>query len=214
MEVRAGEVHALLGANGAGKSTLSRVISGHVRRDRGTLSWRGAALDPRSPRDALVRRHRHGDAGDQPGARPFRAGKHLSARTRAAGPLALPARCASGRRDILDSLGQEAALPLDFEVRRLSAAQRQLVEIAKALAVDATLIIFDEPTASLSPGEVERLFDVMTRLRAAGRALVFVSHRLEEVFADHRPGDGDARGPDAWRARCRPAACRNPTSSG
>lgn len=102
--------------------------------------------------------------------------------------LARPGRLRSGALrqrayGILASLGQQDALALDAEVNRLSVAQRQLVEIAKALAVDAALIIFDEPTASLSPGEVERLFDVMARLRAAGRALVFVSHRLEEVFA-------------------------------
>jgi ABC-type sugar transport system ATPase subunit len=84
---------------------------------------------------------------------------------------------------LLANLGHEHALPLDVEVARLSAAQRQLVEIAKALALDADLIIFDEPTASLSPLEVERLFDIMARLRDGGRALVFVSHRLEEVFA-------------------------------
>ena len=182
VEIAAGEVHALLGANGAGKSTLSRVISGHVRRDAGTLTWRGAPLDPRSPRDAL-------SAGIAMVMQETSLAPDLSVLENIFLPeLALPGRLRYPAlrlraRKILDSLGQEAALPLDFEVRRLSAAQRQLVEIAKALAVDATLIIFDEPTASLSPGEVERLFEVMGRLRAAGHALVFVSHRLEEVFA-------------------------------
>lgn len=182
MEVAAGEVHALLGANGAGKSTLSRVISGHVRRDRGRLTWRGATLDPRSPRDAL-------SAGIAMVAQEASLAPDLSVLENIFLPeLALPGRLRyptlrQRARRILESLGQEAGLPLDTEVLRLSVAQRQLVEIAKALAVDATLIIFDEPTASLSPGEVERLFDVMTRLRAAGHALVFVSHRLEEVLA-------------------------------
>jgi ABC-type sugar transport system ATPase subunit len=180
--VAAGEVHALLGANGAGKSTLSRVISGHVRRDRGTLRWRGAPLDPRSPRDALA-------AGIAMVMQETSLAPDLSVLENIFLPeLAQPGRlrCAKLReraRRILDSLGQEAALPLDFEVRQLSVAQRQLVEIAKALAVNAELIIFDEPTASLSPGEVERLFDVMARLRVAGHGLVFVSHRMEEVFA-------------------------------
>ena len=77
----------------------------------------------------------------------------------------------------------KAIVPLEAEVRGLSAAQKQLVEIAKALGLGAKLIIFDEPTASLSPSEVERLFDIMGRLREDGRGLVFVSHRLEEVFA-------------------------------
>jgi ABC-type sugar transport system ATPase subunit len=182
IEVAAGEVHALLGANGAGKSTLSRVISGHVRRDRGTLTWKGAALDPRSPREVL-------SAGIAMVMQETSLAPDLSVLENIFLPeLAQPGRLRYATlrqraRGILDSLGQQADLPLDLEVRRLSVAQRQLVEIAKALAVDATLIIFDEPTASLSPGEVERLFDVMTRLRSTGRALVFVSHRLEEVFA-------------------------------
>jgi ribose transport system ATP-binding protein/rhamnose transport system ATP-binding protein len=182
VELAGGEVHALLGANGAGKSTLSRVISGHVRRDRGTLRWRGQPLDPRSPRDALA-------AGIAMVMQETSLAPDLSVLENIFLPeLALPGRLRFGAlreraRSILDSLGQEAAVPLDHEVRRLSVAQRQLVEIAKALAVNAELIIFDEPTASLSPGEVERLFDVMTRLREDGRALVFVSHRLEEVFA-------------------------------
>ena len=85
--------------------------------------------------------------------------------------------------EILADLGQEHAVSLDAEARDLSAAQRQLVEIAKALALKANLIIFDEPTASLSPSEVERLFDVIARLESAQCAVVFVSHRLEEVFA-------------------------------
>ena len=97
--------------------------------------------------------------------------------------------------EILADLGQERSLSLDAEARDLSAAQRQLVEIAKALALNANLIIFDEPTASLSPSEVERLFDVISRLEAANCAVVFVSHRLEEVFAISDEITRHARGP-------------------
>ena len=182
LEVAAGEVHGLLGANGAGKSTLSRVISGHVRRDRGTLTWRGRALDVRSPREAIA-------AGIVMVMQETSLAPDLSVLENIFLPeLARPGRLRYGAlreraRGILGSLGQADGLALDAEVHRLSVAQRQLVEIAKALAVNAALIIFDEPTASLSPGEVERLFDVMARLRVAGHALVFVSHRLEEVFA-------------------------------
>jgi ABC-type sugar transport system ATPase subunit len=182
LQLLAGEVHGLLGANGAGKSTLSRVISGHLRRDRGQITWRGAPLDCRNAREAIA-------AGIAMVMQETSLAPDLSVLENIFLPeLARPGRLRYGElkqrgRGILAGLGQEDSLPLDVEVSRLSVAQRQLVEIAKALAVDAALIIFDEPTASLSPGEVERLFDVMARLRAAGHALVFVSHRLEEVFA-------------------------------
>lgn len=182
LEVLSGEIHGLLGANGAGKSTLSRIICGHVARDSGDISYNGAPLTVHSTRDAM------------------RSGIALVAQETSLAPdmsvlenIFLPELGRPGRlsfssmrkraQEILGRLGHDHALPLDEEVRRLSAAQRQLVEIAKALALDASLVIFDEPTSSLSPSEVERLFDIMARLRDDGRGLIFVSHRLEEVFA-------------------------------
>ncbi len=177
-----GEVHGLLGANGAGKSTLSRVISGHVRRDAGSVLYAGVPLDLKSPREAL-------NSGIAMVMQETSLARDLSVTEN----IFLPALGRPGRlshklmrrraEQILTELGQDQSLPLGAEVRELSAAQRQLVEIAKALALNANLIIFDEPTASLSPGEVERLFDVITRLKASGCAVAFVSHRLEEVFA-------------------------------
>jgi ribose transport system ATP-binding protein/rhamnose transport system ATP-binding protein len=182
LSLRAGATHALLGANGAGKSTLSRVISGHIRRDSGEILYRGRPLDVRSPREAL-------DAGIAMVMQETSLAPDLSVLEniflpdlRRSGRLSRPAmRRRAG--EILADLGQERSLSLEAEARDLSAAQRQLVEIAKALALNANLIIFDEPTASLSPSEVERLFDVISRLEAANCAVVFVSHRLEEVFA-------------------------------
>jgi ABC-type sugar transport system ATPase subunit len=181
-ELLSGEVHGLLGANGAGKSTLSKVISGHVRPDAGDVIYRGQPIRLRSTRDAL-------DIGIAIVMQETSLVPDLSV----AENIFLPELGRPGRlsyadlhkrgAELLSVLGQTDALPLDIEVRRLSAAQRQLVEIAKALGLNAKLIIFDEPTSSLSPSEVERLFDIMTRLRADGRGLVFVSHRLEEVFA-------------------------------
>ncbi len=177
-----GEIHALLGANGAGKSTLSKVISGHVRRDAGEILLRGAPVNFRSTREAMA-------AGIAIVMQETSLAPDLSVLEN----LFLPELGRAGRlnrgalrrraRAILGDLGREHALPLETEVGRLSAAQRQLVEIGKALAQDAGIIIFDEPTASLSPGEVEHLFDIMERLRVSGRSLVFVSHRLEEVLA-------------------------------
>lgn len=180
-ELRAGEVHGLLGANGAGKSTLSKVISGHHLPDAGELVFQGRPLRLRSTREAL-------DAGIAIVMQETSLVPDLTVVENIFLPeLARPGRLSYGKlrargTELLESLGQADAVPLDTEVRRLSAAQRQLVEIAKALGLQAKLIIFDEPTASLSPGEVERLFEIMGRLRADGRGLVFVSHRLEEVF--------------------------------
>jgi ABC-type sugar transport system ATPase subunit len=176
------EICGLLGANGAGKSTLSRIICGHLPPTSGEILFRGAPLTIGSARDAL------------------RSGIALVAQETSLAPdmsvlenIFLPSYAVPGRlsytqlrqkaREILSELGHDHVLPLDMEVRRLSAAQRQLVEIAKALALNADLVIFDEPTASLSPTEVDRLFDIMARLRDSGKALAFVSHRLEEVFA-------------------------------
>ena len=177
-----GEVHGLLGANGAGKSTLSKVIAGHVIPDEGQLVYRGQPIRLRSTRDAL-------DNGIAIVMQETSLVPDLSV----AENIFLPELGRKGRgisyaslhrrgRELLATSGQEDVLPLDIKVRHLSAAQRQLVEIAKALGVGAELIIFDEPTASLSPIEVDRLFDIMTRLRAGGTGLIFVSHRLEEVF--------------------------------
>lgn len=176
------EIHGLLGANGAGKSTLSRIIAGHIGFDEGEVTYRTYPIRLRSTRDAL------------------RIGIAMVTQETSLVPdmsvlenIFLPELGRPGRLDrtalrkrgteLLDSLGQAEALPLDTEVRRLSSAQKQIVEIAKALGVRAKLIVFDEPTASLSPTEVDRLFDIMGRLRLSGRGLVFVSHRLEEVFA-------------------------------
>ncbi|KAA0970238.1 sugar ABC transporter ATP-binding protein [Aureimonas fodinaquatilis] len=177
-----GEVHGLLGANGAGKSTLSKVISGHYTPDSGEMFYRGQPLRLRNTREAL-----------QAGIAIVMQETSLVPDLTVLENIFLPELGRPGRLDyadmhkrgeaILAELGQAETLPFDREVRRLSSAQKQLVEIAKALGVQAKLMIFDEPTASLSPGEVERLFDVMARLRESGRGLVFVSHRLEEVFA-------------------------------
>src|ERR1700731_1101109 len=182
LDVYAGEIMGLLGANGAGKSTLSKVISGHVIRDAGSIMLEGRPLNLRTAREAI-----------QHGITMVMQETSLAPDLSVLENIFLAELGRHGRlsyrqlkrqaEEILDRLGQKETLPLDREVRLLSAAQRQLVEIAKALALNSTFIIFDEPTASLSPPEVERLFQVMTTLKRAGHTLVFVSHRLEEVFA-------------------------------
>ena len=180
--LNSGEIHALLGANGAGKSTLSKIISGHHTADSGALNYNGTALQLRSTREAIV-------AGISIVMQETTLASDLSVLENIFLPeLGRPGRLNLSRMrksatEVLEQLGVLGDIALDEEVGQLSAAQRQLVEIAKALALDAKLIIFDEPTASLSPSEVERLFDVMTGLKSRDHALIFVSHRLEEVFA-------------------------------
>ena len=88
-------------------------------------------------------------------------------------------------RAVLDELGLE--LPFDLPVSRLSVGQQQLVEIAKALATSARIIVMDEPTAALSDREIERLFAIIRRLRAAGAGIIYISHRMEELGAHRRP---------------------------
>jgi len=182
LTLRPGEVVGLLGANGAGKSTLSRIVSGHIAPTGGEIMFGGTPLTLGSARDALGR-------GIALVAQETSLAPDLSVLENIFLPhLATPGRLSFAKlrlraSELLRGLGHEHVLPLDAEVRVLSAAQRQLVEIAKALALDARLVIFDEPTASLSSTEVDRLFDIMTRLKDDGRALAFVSHRLEEVFA-------------------------------
>ena len=182
LDVYPGEVMGLLGANGAGKSTLSKVISGHVIRDAGSITLQGRPLSLRTAREAI----QHGITmvmQETSLAPDLSVLENLFLAELGRPGFLSYRRLKRQAEEILDRLGQKETLPLDREVRLLSAAQRQLVEIAKALALNSTLIIFDEPTASLSPPEVERLFQVMTTLKRAGHTLVFVSHRLEEVFA-------------------------------
>ena len=177
----AGEVHALVGANGAGKSTLSRVIAGYIRPDRGEMTLDGEPLHLSGSRDAL----RHGIC-------------MVTQETTLAPDLGvienimLPRLGMSGRLDwhklrqeaeaLLATLGGDVRLPLDATVGSLSISQLQIVEILKALALNSRIIIFDEPTSSLSPMEREQLFGVMRDLAARGHALIFVSHRMEEIF--------------------------------
>jgi len=183
-DVRPGEVHALLGENGAGKSTLIKIISGfHHPDEGGEVAVNGKAVHFATPRDAR-------DAGIATVYQELLLFPDLSVAENIF--LGHAPRTPLGRLDwttmrakaraLLDDLDSRE-LDVDARVGGLSVANRQRVEIAKALSMDAKLLIMDEPTASLADADVRRLLDVVRRLKARGVAIVYISHRMPEVFA-------------------------------
>ncbi|GGO64661.1 sugar ABC transporter ATP-binding protein [Nonomuraea cavernae] len=180
LDVRAGEVHCLLGQNGAGKSTLIKVLAGVHRPDEGTIEFNGAPVSPGSPNDAI----RLGFAtiyqeldlvdGLSVAENIFLGHEHarLGFVRRAAGNR--------GAREVLARLGHPEIRP-SAEVGRLSPAAKQVVSMARALSHDARLIIMDEPSAALAHDEVANLFRIIRELTAQGVAVVYISHRLEEI---------------------------------
>jgi rhamnose transport system ATP-binding protein len=180
--IHAGTVHALVGENGAGKSTLVKILTGVVHPDDGELLIDGEPHRVGDPQTA----HNLGIVAmfqeptvfpDLSVAENVFAGRHRRTPLRT---VAWGAMRAEASR-LLEDLG--ADFPADAPVRGLGVADRQLLEIAKALSSSARLLIMDEPTAALSPHEVDNLFATVRRLRERGVAIVFISHRLEEVTA-------------------------------
>ena len=194
LEVNAGEVHALLGENGAGKSTLMAVAAGSLQPDDGVVEIGGERLDAASPSAAqalglgVVYQH------------PALAEDLTVVENMA---LAVPrsmrpsiGRANAWARERLETIG--AKIEPTSRVSELSAAEGQLVEIAKALALEPKVLILDEPTAALDAEEVRHLFDQVRAIRARGTAIVYISHRIPEVreIADRLTvlRDGEARG--------------------
>jgi rhamnose transport system ATP-binding protein len=180
--IEAGTVHALVGENGAGKSTLVKILTGVVQPDDGGLLVEGEPQKVASPQEA----HRLGIVAmyqeptvfpDLTVAENVFAGRHPRGRLHTVDWRAMHSAVAQ----LLDELGVDFGP--DTPVRGLGVADRQLMEIAKALSSSARLLIMDEPTAALSPHEVDNLFVTVRRLRERGVAIVFISHRLEEVAA-------------------------------
>jgi ribose transport system ATP-binding protein len=182
LEVRRGEVHALLGENGAGKSTLLRLAAGAERPDEGVMTWRGKPYLPNGPADAA----RSGVAiiHQEPALAPALTVEDNLALGREARRFGFVRRRAlRARVEAALARFPHPELAPDRPVGTLSAAARQLVDIARALVFDADLVVMDEPTSSLSRPDAERLFGVVRELAAEGRAVVYVSHFLEEVRA-------------------------------
>ena len=180
LEVRSGEVLALVGENGAGKSTLMKVLSGAHRPDDGQMWLDGQSYSPRDPLDARNR-------GVAMIYQELSLAPHLSVMENillgiepTAGPLVRWGRMRRAASAALAEVGS-GDVPPDIQVRRLSIAQQQLVEIARAVATDCRVLVLDEPTSSLTQKDTLCLFDLIRRLRARGLAIVYISHFLEEV---------------------------------
>ncbi len=182
LEIRPGRVHALVGENGAGKSTLMNVIAGGLRPDAGRMAIGGAAYQPAGPLEAreagIALIHQELSLCDHLtvaenillGREPRRGGRY----DRAA------ARAEAAR--VLEPFHHPELHP-DRGVADLPIAARQVVEICRAVSADARVVLMDEPTSSLPREDVERLFDLVRRLRDRGVAVVYISHFLEEVRA-------------------------------
>ena len=180
LDVAAGEVHCLLGQNGAGKSTLIKVLAGAYRPDAGEIRWAGSPVGFGSPHDAdaagIATIHQELDLvpglsvaenvflGHEPGRLGF----------------SRPRTAEDATRALLTRLGHPE-IPPRRELGRLSAAGQQVVSMARALSRDARLIVMDEPSAVLDGDEVDNLFRVVRELTGAGVAVVYISHRLEEI---------------------------------
>ncbi|MCX8067705.1 MAG: sugar ABC transporter ATP-binding protein [Anaerolineae bacterium] len=184
LELAAGEVLALVGENGAGKSTLMKILSGAYRKDAGRIFINGQEVEITGPRHAQ-------QLGIAIIYQEFNLAPNLSAAAniflgrepRRPGPGRLfvdRRRMEQEAQKLLDRIG--ARISASTLVHDLSVAERQMVEIAKALAVNARIIIMDEPTSALGEEEVEKLFEVIRTLKQQGIGIIFITHRLEEVF--------------------------------
>lgn len=180
LDLEAGEVRALVGENGAGKSTLVKILAGAVPADAGHVEFRGAPLpsgDPLAVRNAgLSIVHQEFTLVPE-----LSVAENIFLGRERGRPFLRRAEMAASARARLQQLGVD--IDVTAPVGRLSVAQQQLTEIARALEQDARVLILDEPSASLSAREVSRLLDAVRRLSERGLAVLFISHRFEEIFA-------------------------------
>ncbi len=179
--LKAGTVHALMGENGAGKSTLMKIIAGIYTPDRGVMRLRGEEVRLNGPLDAL-------ESGiamihQELNLMPFMTvAENIWIRREPKGALGLidHARMARMTQELFDRLN--IRLDPQAEVRTLTVAQRQMVEIAKAVSYDSDVLIMDEPTSALTETEVEHLFAIIRDLRAQGIGIVYITHKMNELF--------------------------------
>ncbi|WP_246731843.1 sugar ABC transporter ATP-binding protein [Methylocapsa sp. S129] len=181
LEVAPGEVQALIGQNGAGKSTMIKILTGYIGRDKGEILFDGAPFEARSPQDA--QNNGISTIYQEINLVPFRSVTEnicLGRESRRYGLLDWQAMHEQARKLL-------ARFKIDLDVRkpllRFNTATQQMVAIARAIGFKAKLVIMDEPTSSLDEREVAVLFDVIRQLKAEGVSVVFVSHKLDELYA-------------------------------
>jgi rhamnose transport system ATP-binding protein len=186
LRVEAGQVHLLMGENGAGKSTLMKIVAGMVERDGGKMLWRGTEVFPRRPADSaalgIAMVHQESLLAPQ-----LSVAENIFLGREPRAPLGWISRGTAIER--ARRIIEEHGFPLQAEwmVERLSPASKQLVEICRAVQNGSSLLIFDEPTSSLSNQETEQVFRIVRGLQDRGMAVIYITHRLEELRAigDH-----------------------------
>ncbi len=177
-----GEVHALMGENGAGKSTLMKILTGVYTKDSGTVIVDGEEVTYKSPQEAekagIVFIYQEINAlFDLTVEENMFMGKEITKKFGVCDKKAMREKA----KEVMDKVG--VSIPVDATMSDLSVGQQQMIEICKALMVDAKVIIMDEPTAALTESETEGLFKVINQLRKKGVSIVYISHRMEEIFA-------------------------------
>lgn len=179
LEVRKGEVHALMGENGAGKSTLMKVLTGIYHKDSGTITYEGKEVEFSNPREAQ-------DAGIVIVHQELNMMGHLTVaqnifigREYMKGKLIDDKRMNEEARKLFDQLGID--IDPTETMSRLTVGKQQMCEIAKAISHEAKVIIFDEPSAALTEAEIEELFKIIRDLRAKQMGIVYISHRMDEI---------------------------------
>ena len=183
LEIEAGEVHALMGENGAGKSTLMKCLFGIYRADAGEILLDGVAVAFRSPKDALLGgvamvQQELEQAGRMTVADNMSLGRFPTA-VRGL-PFVSDKRSREMAAEVFESLGID--IDPSARVETLSVGQRQMLEIAKAVSYGARVIVFDEPTSSLTEKEAQSLFRIINRLKADGCGIIYISHKMSEIL--------------------------------
>jgi ABC-type sugar transport system ATPase subunit len=180
LEVRPGEIHGLCGHNGAGKSTLVKILTGVVQPDAGAIEHRGQPVSFRTPRAAQLAGIALVDQ-ELSLAPDLSVEENIFLGSATVGLFANRAQLRKRARDLLSRVGLDQIEPTTM-VQRLAIGERQLVEIARGLSRDAEVLILDEPTATLSEAEIERVFSVSRALAREGKGMIYISHRLGEVL--------------------------------